>query len=64
MGSTSSFKFTKMLIYTQKEGVTPDTHTVGVLLRDAAGRLDYECLTALMKVRFLSDFKFEYRSDF
>ncbi|CAI8044836.1 Translocon-associated protein subunit gamma [Geodia barretti] len=38
-----------LLTQMKKEGVTPDTHTVGVLLRDAAGRLDYECLTALMK---------------
>ena len=43
----------------QKAGVTPDCHMMGILLREAAARLDYEYLTALMKVRFPSDFKFD-----
>ena len=35
----------------QEAGVVPDQHIMGTLLGNAASQLDYEYLTALMKVR-------------
>ena len=48
-----------MCVSLQVAGVAPNCHMMGILLREAAARLDYEYLTALMKVRFPSDFKFD-----